>query len=764
MIPVGSNYPTKIDTDDNLFLVHDSLRVRLLYDYNPGDESITIEDVNDSMKHFPDTGIITLTEQCSDLDERAISLYYGSKTSTTFDKLEILPNFKDVIKLKKITNVTMNVLDKHHNHLKDALINYDESYIDPIVRLDHPKGGIQHFAGIIGKTAGSYDPTKTLTERINFLKNLAYSPKAWLSCDKTFGTTPLEVNFISESLKTQDLGDVTYVWNFGDGSGDVNGNISVINNPKIQHTFSDAGVYDIELNVSNKYGSDDIVFKELITAKIQAPEEAIINIIPKSNQIFDDDTTPPTIRSPINTLIELEVPQGIRNALEPHPHYSYAGELLKNPSNEKIDPIEEYTWNLGDELVHENTYFTKASYSIGGYYDVTLRVDTTFGSYRITSYKNSIDIVEMQNLWLFNYNTKNNNDGGLIETYEFGLISETFKTQGTRKTKLIDRSNGFLGVYDSSEYNENTFKNAKKEFRKNVLFTTHGVDSGDKGDSLLFYASGGDVSDNKQIKIENYNAFSDSYNSLNSIDSRSWNWVGLANGKTVDFILGKSGLTEANSNFAVNKRLTYNIQGLTSISKTLTNSDFENGAQEVLQHPSYFESGIPTNGYFATYRSTWKNNSGYILRNSSVNEFFRISNFYRTNGTSSSPYNTLTKLPDLTSLVKVEGELVALSNGVFLFDNTGEIAAWNDVSLTWEVGKTSSASLSFRSLQDSSAVGFDDKSNTLLAASDGDRTAYLSYDYSKNAFIKFNGTDLTFSSLGSRYTANTFGQFKLGIY
>ena len=111
--------------------------------------------------------------------------------------------------------------------------------------------------------------------------------------------------------------------------------------------------------------------------------------------------------------------------------------------------------------------------------------------------------------------------------------------------------------------------------------------------------------------------------------------------------------------------------------------------------------------------------------------------------------------------VKLEGQLVTLSNGVFMFNNSGEICAWNDSSLTWEVGRANSSSLSFRSVQDTSASNFDDKSNTLLATSDNDRIAYLSYDYSEKTFIKFNGTDLTFSTLRFRPPGT---QFKMGIY
>jgi hypothetical protein len=195
----------------------------------------------------------------------------------------------------------------------------------------------------------------------------------------------------------------------------------------------------------------------------------------------------------------------------------------------------------------------------------------------------------------------------------------------------------------------------------------------------------------------------------------------------------------------------------------LNSSYFENGAEELLYHASEFDTdtGIATNGGFATYRTAWKDSSGYILRNSSVNEFFRLSGFYRTNGSLASPFNTLTRLPNLAGSVKVEGQIVGMSNGVFMFNNSGEVCAWNDTSLTWEVGRAGSSSLTFRSVQDTNSSNFDDGANTLLVSSDGDRIAYLSYDYSDRAFVKFNGVDLTFSTTKYRPPGK---QFKMGVY
>jgi PKD repeat protein len=728
-----------------------------LEDYNPGDKSIIIEGKEEAISKFPATGIITLTEQCSEIDKRAISLYYGSRTSFSFNNLELLPEFKDVIKPKKITNVTMNVLNKHHNHLKDSLI------------------AVEKFLGVKGQK-DQVPFGETITGRTNFLKSLVYKPRAWFTITNAIGIYPLEVFFIEDSFREGD-DKVNYVWKIRVHNKDQEVSWTIIhpeqdkdNEKKYKYIFNEPEVFDVSLTVKNKYGEDTVTFEKAIISKIEAPKEAIINLIPKTSQNYKEGipiggpyTTPPKIRSTTNTFIDIEVKNAPNLGSTDPSVYSFAGELL-DESNKSIDPIIEYTWRLGDELNHTNSNYTKASYNIGGYYDLILRVDTKFGSYRITRYENSIDIVENQNLWLFNINQSNSNGSGILETWEFGLKSEVFKLLGNQ-TITLDRNNSFLDSYNDSNYATTTEQKAKKEFFKNVEFAQQGtLSSGDRGNSLLFWSSGGLVLEDQEIKIKRYNAFNDTYTSLSSIQNKPWNWASLVSQDTVYFILGQYKETSLNSNFANPIRTNYEKSSAAVSSTSLEISNFENGAEELLNNPSYYnEDGIPTNGYFSIYKTAWKDSTGYILRNSSVNEFFRISDFYKTNGNLSTPFNTITKLPDMSGMAKTEGELVALSNGIFFFNNSGEISAWNDVSLVWETGRENSSSTSFRSLQDSNESGFDNKSNSLLAASDGDNIAYLSYDYSNKTFIKFNSIDLTFSSAGNKVRPNG-KQLKMGIY
>jgi hypothetical protein len=758
-IPDATLYPDSYDTDENLFLVRDALRVRLLEDYKPGDTSVLVEGDEETMARFPPSGIITLTEQCSDIDFRAVSLHYASRTSVSFDGLELLPEFAglDSVKPKKITNVTMNVVAMHHNHLKDSLV------------------ATQSFLG----TKRSSD-LETMTGRISRLESLAFRPKTWFSVVSPVGLAPLGVEFENQSFRLGPKWNVQ-TWSFGDGTSatfrsetpeeyasleDSVGDIK-ISGTKVFKIYSEPGVYTVGLSMENEWGVSEVEFQGVVTVKAESPEEASISIVHRDSQSYtppDPSTgSPPRIRSVANSFVDFEVRQGADPSRD---GYSYAGEKFASSSLSSgvIDPVVQYTWNLGDDLPHTNSPTARASYSLGGLYDVVLRVDTSFGSYRITRYEDSIDILESRNLWLFNFSPEDAEGNGPIKAYEFGLASETFKVLGNQ-TLALDRNNGFLDGYGSEPYKSGTLPRARAEFDRNVEFVPSGTaGSGARGNSLLFWAKGGAAADSQEIGVARYNAFDDVYESLSPVTGRPWNWVALNSPEKSHFLFGGATPSIPNQNQSFAYRTDYDLSTQSAAAAVaLGPSSFENGADELLSHASEFDpdTGIATNGGFATYRSAWKDSSGYILRNSAVNEFFRLSGFYRTNGSLASPFNTLTRLPNLAGSVKVEGQLVSMSNGVFMFNNSGEVCAWNDTSLTWEVGRAGSSSLTFRSVQDTNSSSFDDGSNTLLASSDGDRMAYLSYDYSDKAFVKFNGVDLTFSTTRYRPPGR---QFKMGVY
>lgn len=759
-IPTASNYPDALDTDDNLFVVHDSLRMRLVEDYIPGDTSITVEGDFLVFDRIPPTGLITLTEQCSDIDERAISFYYGAFDSETgvFSNLERLPEFTDVKKPKRITNVVMQVMDKHHNHLKNALIN------------------IQEFCGKKGIV--DKEPLgETLEGRINFLRNLVLQPKAWFTADKRTGNVPLEIEFKDLSFRLGTDGtsqDVRITWDFGDQTTSVVSVISVISATSvvtdsnvnvyvrdtdlgtIKKVYHEPGLYSVKLTVENDFGQDVVEFTDFVNARVKAPNEAIVRFIENtSNQEGTAGVPPngpfetfPKIRSPINTLIQIEVGTGENPST---PGYSFGGELLDGLGN-PVDPIVNWTWSLGDDLSHPNSRETKAAYSVGGIYDMKLRVDTEFGAYRITTYEDSIDIVENQNMWLWVFNSENT-----VRSYEYGLISETFKlTPATSFT--VARDDSFLDGVPEEE-------TQKQEFRKNTGFAPRSnIGSGQGGSAILYWASGRAAASpvtNEKINVVEYDGFSGTYITRTPI-TRQWNWAGLHSPQASYFVFGASPSCPPNTSPTNITKQKFEFNNLTVSSSDLAADNYLNGASELQQNVSIYDSfGESVYGNFSVYRTSWKDNTGYILRNDGVGPFFRIKSFYRTEGTLGTPFVNIRKLQDIQGPTKLAGQLVTLSKGVYFLNNSGSVSEFNPEENIWRSGGPGVNSLLYRSLQDTNVIGFDDPANTLLAASDLDKRAYLSFDYSPNAFIKFSEIDLTFSTLGSRPDGD---QWIMGVY
>jgi PKD repeat protein len=718
-IPKASLFPTSFDTDKELLLVHDSLRVRLLEDYKPGDKIIYIEGDN---SFFPATGYITLTEQCNEASLRALTFYYSTKTDTTFEGLELLPEFTDVAKPKRQTNVTMNVTAAHHNAIKDALI------------------AIQTFVGIKG-TDDTRPLGATMEGRLNFLRKLVLRPRAWFSADRRVGIIPLKVKFSDLSFRDP----TSRVWDFGDGT--ISGISSTVSNistvsTTIEHVYYTPGVYDVTLTAINAFGEDKITLPSLINARTKAPDDAVISVTPGAFQIVED------IDSSDTYLLTHLLPGIIKTRVN-----TYVDLAIVDTGDQVGDPILKYTWKLGDDVNHADSAQTKASYSVGGIYDIKVRIDTKYGAYRTTVLRNAIEVVEKKNLFLLNFDPDATGVTQNVTPYEFGLVSETFKTKN-RSTNPITRDHRFL---DSSITN---YSQQKREFLRNNGFANRtNILSGDNGTAMMYWAEGGVAGSSvasQNIRLTEYEGFTDIWRTPTSFTiDRPWNWIGINAPNAIYFMFGNSasGGTDSPTNPT---RTMIEFVGLTRTDTTLTTSNFKNGADELLKNV-----GTGGGGNFSVYRSTWLNSNGYILRNDGVNAFFRLKSFYKTEGILSDPLLYTRKLPDMPGSPKIEGQMVGLTQGVYFFNNSGEIAVYSPTTNTWAVGGPGVNSPTFRSLQDSTVSGFDEASNTLIATSDADRRAYLSYDYSTNVFLKFNEADLTFVSLIPRPKGE---QFVCGVF
>lgn len=725
-------YPIAADTNTTLFNVKDSLNLFLAKDYNPGDTRIYVEQDATKMALYPTSGIITLTEQCSEPEYRAVSFHYATKNTTEFyfTDLTLLPETPNSQKRAVVTNVTMNVVAQHHNNLKDAIIA-TETYIGKKSdRITRP------FQG-------------NIVQRTEYLLSVVFYPRAWFSSDKIIGLAPLSVNFTSLSFQ---LGEelpnntVTYAWDFGDNTGSNQSEFPYTTSSKsISHTFQEPGLYTIKLKVTNKYGSDIVTFPAMINARYQAPDEATIEYILQAGQTYFP--TENYLKTPAGLAVYLYIPSGIN----PITGNGYNGEIYE--SGTAVDPILEYTWSLADDLNHGNSTSTNALYSAGGLYDVILRTDTRGEAYRITTLENFINVVERKNLWLMTISGSN------VYGNEMGLLSETFKTTQNNYF-TISRNDSFLTGKTNSDQ-------LLREFYRNVNFTQKAAtSSGLGGQAVLHYASGRYSSDSaafENINAKYFSAFAETYSFYPSYTGRPWNWTSFNYSGHTYFVLGNAVSQPSGTSPTNTQLLDNNLQDETyTVLKNYATSDFTSGANLLTYNAAEYNAlGQPVYGNFSAYRTCLRGRNAYIIKNNTVGTGFQIKAFFESTENTSYMINSFSRKADIIGPAKKEGILLNLSGGIYFFNNTGSISAYNTGTESWSVGGPGYNSVAFQELQDTSVQDYEDETNTLVGTTDGANTAYLSYDYSAKAFLKFNEVDLSFSLLSPRPSGT---QWSIGCY
>jgi len=730
-------YPQNYDADNTLYAVKDSAYLQLAQDYNPGDRFIYFNPDDEKAALFPPSGIITLVEQCSDPNLRATSYFYANRTSQFFYDLTILDGFTDTYKPSKVTNIVMNVMAEHHNNIKDALIN-----IQQVVGLQDDEEPVNPNEG-------------NLVQRIKYLKKVAYTPIAWFVADKNIGLVPLKVNFTSQSVRLGESikdNNIEYLWDFGDGTTSTQG-------PTVSKTYTESGIYSVSLTVRNKYGEDTFELIDFVDVKFTAPEVAVLNIIPSTYQNVINGQ----FKTPINMNISLLIPSGENpNNLG----YSYSGEKL-DPSNfnNPFDPITTYTWSLADDYFHADSMSTQAIYSRGGLYQPVLRVDTESEAYRITKFTSMLvgripstvtttsgylNVVERTNAWLFTFvpcipNTPCTTQ---VRANEMGFISETFKTQNVYYP--VSRNPGYI---ISTQTN---IPKQLQEFNRNTAFTPKtSVLSGLGGEAAIYWASGRGVLDPislETINAVNFNAFEETYANITGT-TRPWNWTSFAYQNKTYFIFGNPtspqppGLSLTNLNLAIHNPLDLTWNN----TRTFTSTSFIGSASELTYNAAVYDNtGKNLWGNFSTYRTTIRNENAYILKNTEAGDNFSIKSFYRSVSDGVNLIGTFEKLLDIAGPKKLEGILLNLKDGIFFFNNTGSVSQYDTNTATWKVGGPGQNSVTFNDLQDTNVLNYANEENTLVGTTNNDYNAYLSYDYSNNAYLKFNAIDLTFSKLDSR--------------
>ena len=724
-----SAYPSILDFDNDSVSAKNFCTFSLAKDFLQGQSSLICVRLGEGGIP-PESGTLTLVD--SNAFGKPVSQQFLYQSFIEVDGFIDFLNIKPLGEEKSFpagTLVTHNVLAKHHNTVANSLIRS------------------QKRIGVHGQVAKNTNHP-TLEGRVNFLREVVLSPKAWFVASRSIGLAPLTVLFENKSFRLVTDGlqnPVDVIWDFGDGT------ILKVDADKayepIEHTYANPGVYDVRLTVENSHGRDTCFFPNLIQAKVPAPHEAILSFQGSSNLVKVQKGTPhegpyqqfPSVRASVNEYFEARV---FRSKVPGFNDRLGTGERVL--SNGLVpDRITRFEWELSDDLNHGNSPETRAVYSVGGIYDLKLRVFTELGSYRYTTYENAIDVVEKENLWLWIQDSDKT-----VRAYEYGLLNQTFKPAGN-ESYLIERDDSFLQSESSLHQNE---------FQRNVFPVSRGnTFSGDGGNALVFYSSGrsenAPVSDEKVASFE-FNGFHGSYD-VGPSWTRPWNWMGFAAPDEAIFCLGNSVLNNVDVNQQCDK-ISYADLAMTSFGYTAEAFD---GSQDLLKHPT---DGIGS--AITTYRSAWSDRRGYFVKNDGVGIYYRLQPFYRTEGVPGQWVQSFLRLQDIQggSPQKLSGSLESLSDGLYFFTNSGSVSYYDTVSSVWYETGPGHQSSNYRASHDPTVGNYESPSQSFLSASTGEDIVMLSYDYSPNAFFSFNRLTQTFlPATGGRPVGQ---QFSMLVY
>lgn len=216
-----SVYPAAIDNKDILVEVKNNAETILMQTLSYNSKIIVAE--NTSL--FPNTGLLRIGPPAGESGNAEL-IYYGKKTSNTFQMLKRAYAGSRQDSWKKGSHITNAVMAEAHNSIKDAILNIETNLG---VKQEPDENSLN---GILKN------------QEIRFL-----SPKPLFRAYPKKGPSPLNVRF--QNFTTGDL--IRYYWEFGDGT------VSTEESPT--HIYSNEGKYSVKLTITTSTGGTGVVTK-----------------------------------------------------------------------------------------------------------------------------------------------------------------------------------------------------------------------------------------------------------------------------------------------------------------------------------------------------------------------------------------------------------------------------------------------------------------------------------------------------------------------
>lgn len=216
-----SVYPEAIDDKTTLYEGKNNAETILKQSLTYNAKHIIVEDTS----AFPPAGLLRIGPSSGDPGNAEL-IFYGKKTDQIFSNLSRGHAGSIQTTWAKGAFVTNAVMAEHHNAVKDAILNIENTIGD----LLNPEEG-------------------TIHRRLKDLETKFLAPKAIFRAYPTEGKPSLTVRF--QSFSEGDV--IRYFWEFGDGTS------SIEKNPN--HTYTAEGIYTVKLTIITSTGATGITTK-----------------------------------------------------------------------------------------------------------------------------------------------------------------------------------------------------------------------------------------------------------------------------------------------------------------------------------------------------------------------------------------------------------------------------------------------------------------------------------------------------------------------
>ena len=241
------NFPAAFDNETTLFTVADEGVTRLAEDWKPGDTSLVLEETD---RFSPAGGYCTVYSfhDAISVEKRVTTFRFTGVSGNSLTG--VIPLNNELMPRAKGCKVVLNIMAQHRNATTNATL------------------AIERVLGEFGTKDES-----TIEWFADLLTSTVKIPRPFFSVKPSrTGFRFTTFKFQDQTYRLQSWQNVTWEWNFGDGT--------TSNEQNPSHAYERPGLYTVSLTVTNDYGKRTMVANEVIRVLGDAPLPGEITVLP----------------------------------------------------------------------------------------------------------------------------------------------------------------------------------------------------------------------------------------------------------------------------------------------------------------------------------------------------------------------------------------------------------------------------------------------------------------------------------------------------